>query len=178
MTGDILMGGNKITGLPLPTLDSDVATKKYHDDSLPVGAYTEGARVYLDANQNIPNNTWTALAMNQELFDTDNIHDIVTNNSRLTCRTAGKYFISAQLEFAVNNANDRGNSIRLNGALFIAYSATRACALVGSEPPVATCYDLSVGDYVEALAFQNSGAGLLVLTISHFSPEFMIQRVG
>ena len=44
----------------------------------------------------IPNNAFTALTFDTERFDTDNCHDAV-NPSRLTCNTAGVYYICANV---------------------------------------------------------------------------------
>ncbi|GAI45580.1 unnamed protein product, partial [marine sediment metagenome] len=41
-----------------------------------------------------------------------------------------------------------------------------------------TIYDLSVGDYVELLAFQTSGDVLDVSYAGNYSPEFMMHRIG
>ena len=54
-----------------------------------------GARAHHSSNQSITNNTFTVLSLNSERWDTDSIHDNSTNNSRLTCNTAGKYIITA-----------------------------------------------------------------------------------
>jgi hypothetical protein len=40
---------------------------------------------------------WTTIAYNGEAFDTDTMHDNVTNNSRLTVKTAGYYVFGAQV---------------------------------------------------------------------------------
>ena len=57
------------------------------------------ARVYRNSAQSINDSTLTALAFNNEQYDTDGLHDNATNNSRLTCVLAGKYAISAGVEF-------------------------------------------------------------------------------
>lgn len=56
-------------------------------------------RVYNNANISIPNATYTALQFNSEDFDTDNMHDNTTNNTRLTCKTAGIYLITGSVSF-------------------------------------------------------------------------------
>jgi hypothetical protein len=42
---------------------------------------------------------------------------------------------------------------------------------------LATVYDLSVNDYVELQAYQNSGENLDILALGNHSPEFMMVRV-
>src|SRR4051812_49348432 len=52
--------------------------------------------------QSLNTATLTTVLFDAERFDTDAIHDNVTNTSRLTCQTAGIYVITADLSFASN----------------------------------------------------------------------------
>ena len=56
------------------------------------------ARVYTDADVNIPDNVFTVVTFNQETFDTGGFHDNSSNNSRLTITTAAYYRIRAVLK--------------------------------------------------------------------------------
>ena len=142
------------------------------------GGWTQCARVYHSADQSIPNATWTALALDSERFDTDVIHDTVTNNSRLTCKTAGKYVIVASAMFASNATGLRGIKILLNSTTIIAklYFA----AISGDTTPtfVSTLYELNVGDYVQMQGVQTSGGALNVVSSGNETPEFMMARVA
>lgn len=146
----------------------------------PGGGYTQGARAYHSVNQSIADNTDTALALNSERYDTDAIHDNVTNNSRLTCKTAGKYIIVGNVAFDLNNTGIRLLRIRLNGVTNIGSQLTRGSAGTGSDDNmnVSTIYDLAVNDYVQLFFFQNSGVALNVNANASVSPEFMMQRIG
>lgn len=56
MSGNIAMGGNKVTGLGVPSADADAATKKYVDDNF-LAATLKGAAngvAELDANGKVP----------------------------------------------------------------------------------------------------------------------------
>lgn len=140
--------------------------------------YTQGARVYNSANQTIANTAWTLLAFDSERYDTDAIHNPTTNNSRLTCKTAGKYIISGQATFYSNTIGLRYVDIFLNGAKILG----RFCqaALNGDTSPVetTTVWELAVNDYVELRVYQNSGGNLAVISFASLSPEFMMQRIG
>ncbi|MGE5594324.1 MAG: hypothetical protein ACM3X3_11695 [Betaproteobacteria bacterium] len=136
------------------------------------------ARVYHNAAQSIPNATWTTLAFNSERFDTDNIHDTATSNSRLTCKTAGKYLISLSLRFASNATGLRQAQVMLNGTTRIALVSQNPISGDPTIVNVSTVYSLSAGDYVEALAYQSSGGALDVEYAIAYSPEFMMVRVG
>lgn len=94
-------------------------------------------------------------------------HDLVTNNTRVVCRTSGKYEIAGQVYFAQNGTGARTGSIRLNAA----GSASGGTPLVqSSQTPLASGGTalafpvveavLNAGDYVEIFGFQSSGANL------------------
>lgn len=144
----------------------------------PVAGYTEGARVYHNANQNTSNGVLDPLALNSERYDTDNIHDNVTNNSRLTCRTAGKYIIVAGASFAVNVTGLRIFAIRKNGTVPLGAIVYNACLTDATITTVSTIDSLIVGDYVEFIVKQTSGGDLIVTYDPAQSPEFMMQRIG
>lgn len=141
-------------------------------------------RAYHNAAQSVTSGTPLALALNSERFDqaagvADTMHDTATNNSRLTCRYAGVYQITAQVEWAANATPYRNVSIRLNGATTIVSNVLTA---IGSGAVtvqfVTTLYPLAVNDYVEAVVDQTSGGGLNVNSTANRSPEFMMVRVG
>lgn len=145
------------------------------------GGYTEGTRVYHDAAQLITSGAADAyLAFNSERYDTNGIHDPVTNNSRLTCQTAGKYLIVANVEWGTNSAGYRTLNIVLNRTSVIASinSVATVATGVGARLNASIIYDLGVGDYVEVRVYQNAGSGVNVLATAAYSPEFMMQRIG
>lgn len=142
---------------------------------------TIGARVYHNATQSISSGgTAAPLAFNSERYDTDTIHDNSTNNTRLTCKTAGSYLIIGSVLFDVNATGQRLLEIRLNGTTLLADQRTNAIAggTLGTGLTIATQYPLAVNDYVELLVFQNSGSSLNVLSAGNYTPEFMIVRIG
>jgi hypothetical protein len=137
---------------------------------LPVALW---ARAYNSAAISVPNATITAITLDSERDDTDSIHSTSSNTSRLTCNTAGKYDIKGQIEYPANATGVRGIGIRLNGTTIInlakvpAVSSTETISL-----PVATDYNLAVGDYVELVAYQTSGGALNANATANYSPEF------
>ena len=145
-----------------------------------VGGYTEGAKVYHNANQSIPDDTLTTLAFNSESYDTDTIHDNVTNNSRLTCKTAGKYAVSAMVNFAQNATGARCCFIRLNGGNRVAGFVLDATATAGygTAFPCGVICNLSVNDFLEVQVKQTSGGNLDIVYTADWSPYFMMQRIG
>lgn len=178
MAGDIDMDGHRVYDLPVPTANQEAATKLYVDDAEARATYTEGARVHHNAHQAIPNTTPTTLAFNTELYDTDTIHDTVTNNSRLTCKTAGKYVICASLRFAGNATGYRIFEVWLNGTIRIACSNQDNLGSTNVRETLTHIYPLIIGDYVEVKVFQNSGGPLNIEFVIAYSPVFEMQRIG
>lgn len=137
-----------------------------------------GARVYHNANQSIADATSTILSFNSEDYDTDGIHDNVTNNSRLTCQTAGKYTITASISFDANNTGDRSAAFVLNGTTSISGQRVLPSNNGYTMLTPVVIYDLSVSDYVEVRVYQNSGGALNVVFGAEYSPYFIMQRIG
>lgn len=137
------------------------------------------ARVFHSANQSINTAASTALAFNSERWDTDTIHDTSTNNSRLTCKTPGKYLIEGHAGFAANATGWRAASFLVTGTTSI--TAERALNVGGTDAiylVISSVWDLVVGDYVEFMVEHNAGIAINVLASASFSPEFTMQRIG
>jgi hypothetical protein len=103
----------------------------------------------------------------------------VTNNSRLTCKTAGKYQLTGQVSWAANATGYRYAGFRLNGGATYG-TDTRMAVTTGSietSQTTSTLLDLAVNDYVELIVLQNSGSALNVTT-SDGGPGLMMGRVA
>lgn len=162
----------------LPIVNSST-TKKVTIADLVKAAPAIWARVYHNAAQSIPNAIDTTLNFNSERADTDVIHDNVTNNPRLTCKTAGVYYIVAGIGFASNATGRREVFIRLNGATQIASAILPAASgVITRIPPIGTLYPLAVNDYVEVIVNQTSGGALNTDVGANATPEFMMIRLG
>jgi hypothetical protein len=132
------------------------------------------ARVTHNANQATVSGTPFILAFNTERYDTDTIHDTVTNNSRLTCKHAGVYDIGGCIAWSAN-AVDSEIFLWLNGATIIASNHVIADS---RRQIVATHYKLAVNDYVELRVLQVSGSAKNVITGANYSPEFWMARLA
>jgi hypothetical protein len=139
-----------------------------------------GCRVYHSAAQSIGSGTSTALSFNSERHDSDGFHSTSSNTNRITIPAGmgGKYVISGQVRFAANATGFREVSIRVGGATTIAIQDTLAVGGVPTILSITTVYELAAGDYVELLAYQNSGGALDVDSSGNYSPEFSIAAVG
>lgn len=135
-------------------------------------------RLFHSALQSIVNSTQTALAWDNESFDTASLHDTAVNNSRITIPTNGNkgiWLFSTVVTWADSQIGQRVISIRKNGvgttiAQFsdpqsgvAAVNASQKLSCMVSAP--------TVGDYFEVFVFQLSGGNLNVVqgtTITFF----------
>jgi hypothetical protein len=136
-------------------------------------------RAYKTATQSIGTGSSTLLTFDAEYFDTDGIHDLVTNTGRLTCKTAGKYRISANYSWTGAVGAIRQSSIKLNGATSIGQD-DRPPALGGNltSISVTTTYQLAVNDYVELWVYQDSGAAINLQIAAVPPPSLAMERIG
>lgn len=134
------------------------------------------ARAYNNAAIGITSGVATILALNSERYDTDTCHDTVTNNSRLTCKTAGKYRISAQIEWAAAAGTYRHLGIWLNGSSYIAYDQ-RSPSGSATAQSISSTWDMALNDYVEMRVLHDA-AGTVNITAGNGSPELMFERVA
>lgn len=104
-------------------------------------------KVTKSSNQSISTNTDTIITWDQEKYDTDNMHDNSTNNSRITIKTAGKYSLITQSEWANQDSGIRELTILKNGTTIIARilhtADDQAQRTLGWQG------ELAVNDYVE-----------------------------
>lgn len=130
------------------------------------------------ANQSIVNNTLTTVALNLEQYDTDTMHDLSSNNSRITFTTAGKYLITFNGVWNKHATGDRMAQIRKNGSDILGFESKRtggADLYVGHSLVVQDAFVAT--DYVEARVQQTSGVALLLYQ-DNYSPFFAATKVG
>jgi hypothetical protein len=142
---------------------------------------TPYARARAAGNQTIPQNVATAVLWDVETSDNDGIHDTVTNNSRLTCRTAGVYQIDADVLWNSAAGNHRVISIQRNGNvndLLADRSQTPVGGGNGTRQGVSATTELAVGDYVELIVTQDSSAGLALVSDATRGSHFSMVKVG
>ncbi len=139
-------------------------------------------RVYNNANQNLADNTAVTLAFNSERYDTNSMHDNVTNNSRITINTAGIYLVTlhvrvdAAADFLTVEAGIFKNGATPIAIQKLAYNANDQVPVLS----VATAYKLAVADYLTAVVTQNNTANTVEVatTGADYSPEFSATWIG
>ena len=135
----------------------DAAKVKTYVDAI-AGIIGIGTSVTPNAVQAIPNSTWTAIDFQTEDFDDNDWHDDVTNNSRITVDTTGRYICSGQWEISNNGNGDIGIAISVNGTREV---VTRIdTGTTGDNKRLVISYPLALtaNDYVELEIFQTTGS--------------------
>ena len=135
-------------------------------------------RVYNSADQSIANAANTALTFDTEDWDTHAQHSISSNTNRLTCKVAGKYLISGCVRWNGHATGER--------SIIITKNAGQAQLAQFREFPghandiyslISTIANLAVGDYVELVGFQSSGAALNSEASSNEAPVFSMAKL-
>lgn len=142
----------------------------------------ERARVYNNAVIGVNNGIWTALPMNSELYDPSGMHAAAPNPSFITMAVPGRYSVGGNIQFAANAVGSRWIAVRSTApgpvVTWISQQAQQATA-AGNCSVTAHCeWEFVAGEYVELLAYQNSGGALNVVAAAQVSPEFWAHRLS
>lgn len=131
-------------------------------NALGAAAAKKTAKVYHSTTQGVNNGNLTVLAFDTEVWDNDSIHSNVTNNSRLTCVTPGKYHIVGNVRYTAGAATGRVElQILLNGNL-VMQDGRPSIASVDNGIGIGTYLDLVATDYVQLRVSNSSGANITV----------------
>jgi hypothetical protein len=106
-----------------------------------------------------------ACALNSETYDNDGIHHLTTNNERLTCQTAGSYVVTGAVQWTAAAGGARYLAIRKNGsgAAIEAQDLRLPSASYGTLATTTAILRLAASDYVELIAWQDTGSNLSML---------------
>lgn len=108
----------------------------------------------------VPTSSDTAINFNLEDWDTNVIHDNVTNNTRLTGKTAGKYHIWAKASLAANATGDRRLTFYKNGVILSPGQPHKGTVAANTGIHISIEEPMAVNDFVELLVWQDSGGNL------------------
>ena len=173
VTQRIVIEVDPLTSGQKTSLDAVVAAH------VPVAAVStgaaRGASVSEGAPQAVANASDVVLTFTTEAYnDQGLLHNNITNPSRLTVRSDGRYHLLGAVPWAGAAGGFRRTDLLLNGIT----SLTRVQAAPGSTDPVnqqIACYaELVATDFVEVRVHQTSGGPLSVLR----GATFQIQRVS
>lgn len=119
-------------------------------------------------------NDATATAMQFDAadeFDTDVMHDTVTNNSRITIQTTGVYIVIGRAVYSAASDAFQSIAIRLNGSttLTTVSHPTAGGGGSGTEYNCSVAYAFTAGDYVELVCYQDNTANTSRTATGHMS---------
>lgn len=142
--------------------EGTIETTQLADDSVTAEkiAALPSARVYHNATQSTSDQTETFLSFNTERWDTDNIHNVSTNNGRLTCKTPGKYLVTGHISMDYASVGSGTAFLRVDlvlntGTVVATQTATRLSTIDEDlQITVSAILDLSVDDYVRVRVYQ------------------------
>jgi hypothetical protein len=173
-----LTGGTLTEQAASATLNGYLASADY--SALQLLAVKDYAIAYHNTTQSIASASATAVALNTEQADAAGFHDNATNNSRLTIPAGkgGLYLVGGAIRFNTAAAGTRRYlGLRANGTTTLGEFEQPATA---SFP---TCFGavvvfLSATEYVEMLAFQDSGGAVNLINSTNAWPKFWLVRLS
>lgn len=172
-------------GTPSPNTLADATKLRAQLDAVFDGS--PRVRVYYNANiGSVTGGTPAFMPFNAELYDQPvalPMHDNTTNNSRLTCRVAGLYFVKACIKWQYHANPGRSLALYKNGVIFANNVLPGAPQPAGLETTlqVVDFIPLAVNDYVQVSANQYTGGNLDILgdaTGVSYAPHFQMTRIG
>lgn len=139
-----------------------------------------------EGRQTVAQSTTTAVAvpinLDTEDLDNDNGHSTVSNTSRYTAQTAGRFQYGGGVAYATNATGSRHaevwkNGVGMNGegtanGANAGGQPTRQGARLGSAPMNGS------SDYLEMVGFQTSGGALNTDIVGVSQPTFSVRWVG
>ena len=112
-----------------------------------------------DVAQSVSNNTTTTLGGTAtESFDNDSMHSNVSNRSRITAQTAGRYLLISSVAFTANPTGFRRSSFLVDGTTAIGGMTIEPDDGVANlRLTSARAVVLSAGQYVEVTCLHTGG---------------------
>ncbi len=135
------------------------------------GSAGVNCKVKKTENQSLNNSTTTVINFDGEDFDTNGLHDNSTNNSRITIPSGlgGKYLFIAYLQYASNTTGARQVGFFLDGTTYLESPIFPNNGVGGNYVYVLALHELTEGQYMEVIGWQNSGGALDVEKGCRFS---------
>ena len=126
------------------------------------GVNTPAFQATLSSSQSISNSTATKVQLDSEIFDSDGTYDN-SSNYRFTPAVAGKYHVTAKVNYADASADDKYEEVYIykNGSSVHSHR-TRTVGSTGRDKSteVNAIVDLDADDYVEVYTQHNAGSSV------------------
>lgn len=138
-------------------------------------------RLYHSSTQTMNNGAFTTVAFNTEAYDTDGMHDTVTNNSRITINKAGLYVIQSCLAVPGDADGERITEFLINGSIEAAFERRGANVTTGGDIlPLTLVRKFAASDYIECRFYHTAGANLTMAakTATNETPSFAATWIG
>lgn len=117
--------------------------------------------------QTIATGASTALTFSAETFDTASLHSTSSNTSRMTVGATGVYDITGFVKWTGSaSGNQRQVAIRVNGLTTYNEAYLPPSGGINLAMIVNDKLSLTAGDYVEIMAFQDTGGNLATIGAS------------
>lgn len=117
--------------------------------------------VWQNAAQSIPNASNTPIQFDSTNLDTYGGHSNVTNSSRYTAQVPGWYWVYGNISYSTASAGIRTAAITKNGSTVSGgFGSNNGNSAYYTTVSAAVPVLMAVGDYVETVAYQSSGAAL------------------
>jgi hypothetical protein len=168
--GDLIVGTGNATFDNLPagtngyvlTADSTVSPTGLKWAAAAGGSTFKGCSAYNSAAASIANTTWTTVALNTELFDTDSFHSTSTNNSRFTIPVglAGKYLVTSSSEWAPNGTGERKSRIMKNGTVVYYGQTVPGNSSIYVTTSINAIVNCAENDYLEFAVYHSAGTSI------------------
>jgi len=165
VAASIITGQTALGATPADTdelLISDAGTLKRVDYSYLKQSNTPAFQATLSSTQSISNSTATKVQFDSEIFDSDGTYDN-SSNYRFTPAVAGKYHVTAKVNYADANADDKFEDVYIykNGSQAHVHR-TRTVGSTGRDKSteVNAIVDLDADDYLEVFTQHNSGSSV------------------
>lgn len=113
--------------------------------------------VYMGTGVSCADNTTTLMTYDTETDDTDSMHSTLTNTSRITFNTAGRYEIVVYNAFLSGTLTKYDIQVRLNGAASLRTFSFGSPGGACMQQIVSLRRVFAVSDYIEVLVTQQSG---------------------
>jgi len=139
-----------------------------------------GCRLYNSTGETTIHDTLLYISFDTESYDTDSMHEGVTNPSRITIKTAGIYEFGALVRWVANAVGQRRIIIDLNRITNIYMDEVDAV----SDPARPTynkafsTYEFAADDFIEVRVEQTSGGDLDIAAAAAYSPVFWTHKIG
>lgn len=117
-----------------------------------------GCSLRRTANQSIADNNLNAISWDTEFYDTDAMHDLVTNPTRITVPQAGLYLISGKIRIDATTPTYYEIAIYKNGSVIGNHTSKDYKVATSRQFALGAVVRLAANDYIEIFGRCSGGS--------------------